>query len=240
MDPSLQSQRTKATALSGSSGPWTGTSVQELPPVHTAGLTFAELRAEVATEARRWSTGDPEAAARTVESALDLACRVRAGCLFVVAPNKELAALKKNKNVEAADNLYLTRRLRDAQVWSDEFARVFVDFATKTHDDRWPMEYPEAAARGLPKDGAMVVSASGQLKMGAAKLVQLPPAPNSWPKHGTRHRAALEVAHYLDWAVVIIRSENHEIHVLIAHVDGRERKSVDVFQAHAVDLDKMD
>merc|ERR1712190_269146 len=99
----------------------------------------------------------------------------------------------------------MTRRLAGLHVSSDECKRRFLDFTEHSSTDKWPVSYADPEAHGLPKDGGMLLLPSGMVWRCAVKLLGIPLAPFLWPRHGTRHEAAMGVAAFLDYCVVFIR-----------------------------------
>jgi len=176
-------------------------------------------RAAIMAELSRWKDcpdGHPELSFTRVERVIDLMRRADAGVLIVIAPRTSLNRLF----FETTDSGYLTQRLHGVSVHSAEFEDVLMDFAAHTDTDCWPIDYHDPRARGLPKDGAILLSPEGYSLKGAAKVVGLPRAPCQWAGHGTRHETALAVAAYLDQAVVLVRSSNGHMHCLLARDRG--------------------
>lgn len=85
-----------------------------------------------------------------------------------------------------ADDGYMTARLRGLHVSSHGFASIFRDFTEHSSTDRWSQDHPDAAARGKPKDGAILIDFSGYLVCCAVKLLGLSP-PRKWHNVGTKH-----------------------------------------------------
>lgn len=67
---------------------------------------------------------------------------------------------------------------------------------------------------GQPKDGAILMSASGFRLKCAVKLVGLPKACKTWPGVGVRHETSLQVACFLRKAIVLVRSDLGTLHVI--------------------------
>merc|ERR1711924_556877 len=106
-------------------------------------------------------------------------------------------------------------------VFTPAFRSIFLDFVAHSGNDCWPMDYKDPLARGLPKDGALIIFPDGLPAKSAAKIVGLPVAPCHWPGRGTRHETAMSLAANLLQVVVLIRSSTGSIHVLLALDQGR-------------------
>lgn len=143
------------------------------------------------------------------------------GALMVVAPQEELDSLQKL--TRTSDGGYLTARLRGVHICSEEFKKTFTSFTDhkSSECDRWPIDWPDEEARNQPKDGAMLVSASGYRVKCAVKLVGLPMAPKIWPTGvGARHETALQLACFLRKAIVYVRSDTGKLHVFSVDPSG--------------------
>lgn len=134
--------------------------------------------------------------------------------MLITAPRQDLNRL----TVQSADKKYMATRLRGYKVDSAEFRAAVLEFADESISchDRWPAWYSDHRARGLPKDGAMILWPDGRVAKAAAKLLGLPRAPFQWPGHGTRHEAALGAATLLKRGVIFIRSATGSIHCVLA------------------------
>lgn len=147
---------------------------------------------------------------------LDLLIGISGGCLVIIAPKQELQQLR----TKSTDDGYMSERLKGVSCHDKLFAEALCDFAQHSDSDRWPETYHDAAARGLPKDGAMLLDPFGYRTKCAAKILGLV-APCDWPGHGTRHEAALAVAFKLRHAIVMIRSDGGTLHLVMANSRGR-------------------
>jgi len=107
----------------------------------------------------------------------------------------------------------MTNLLRGVHIADERFATAFAEFTEHTENDRWPVEHPDAAARGQPKDGAFLINTSGYRLKCSVKLLGLPP-PRSWGGVGTKHEAALACAWAIPGSWVLVRSDAGTIHVL--------------------------
>lgn len=178
------------------------------------------FRATALAELCRWELpsdgGGPDGYFGVVQGIAQLMCEANAGALVIIAPKQDLEKL----HFETTDSGYLTKRLRGLSVHSDEFRRVFGDFAAHSENDCWPSDYHDQAARGLPKDGALLVLPTGLSLKSAVKIIGLPLAPSQWAGHGTRHETALSVAAYLDQALVLVHSSSGHMHCLLARDRG--------------------
>merc|ERR1719401_1363388 len=117
----------------------------------------------------------------------------------------------------------MTNRFGKAHIESAEFRGIFLEFASPGINDKWPSDYPDKVARGLPKDGATVVFAEGIRAKGAAKLLN-GPSSYHWPGTGTRHEAALATAEHVGRVIVLIRSDSGLIHCVLGSFKGRAYK----------------
>ena len=116
----------------------------------------------------------------------------------------------------AFPNGYMTERLKDAAVDSEEFLHALQEFVRHSDSDRWPEDHE---ASGLPKDGFTLVDGNcGRRLKGAARMVGLPMPPYQWENVGTRHLAALSAcwAFRLGPSIIMVRSDSGKIHVLHA------------------------
>lgn len=78
-------------------------------------------------------------------------------------------------SIEESDDGYMTRLLRGMHASDRRFLDAFAEFSAHTGDGRWPLDHPDVAARGRPKDGALLLATSGHRLKCAAKLLGLPP-----------------------------------------------------------------
>merc|ERR1719356_728958 len=106
----------------------------------------------------------------------------------------------------------MTQRLYRHHVSSQIFRSAFMEFLSHAPEleehDCWPSDYKDVEARGLPKDGALLMRPNGYTAKGAAKILGLPIAPFQWAGHGTRHETALGTVAFLKHAIVIIKSSS--------------------------------
>merc|ERR1712080_425259 len=117
--------------------------------------------------------------------------------------------------VVSCDNDYFINRLASTKgIHSTDFRDAFVDFTKATCDDRWPEDYHDKLARGLPKDGAILVDHLGIPWMCAVEIRGVPATEYEWPGHGIRHEIALEVTSFLSQVVTFVRSYSGSTHVL--------------------------
>lgn len=159
----------------------------------------------------------------TICSAVGLICDcARGGALVVVARASSFQQVFEHDDrmfkpvICSCDEGYMTDLLRNCHVTDPRFAEVFRDFTEHSASDRWPSDHPNPAARGQPKDGAILIDVSGYRTKCAAKILGLPPT-EGWKGVGTRHATALACACYIDGAVVLVRSESSIIHGLFRH-----------------------
>jgi len=173
------------------------------------------LNAAVRAELARWSPRD-QASVDVVSTALDMMAKAGSGALIAIAPLAELQRL----HMQSTDTGYLTKRLKDTSVFHPCFEKVFLEFASHSDNDCWAHDYHDAAARGLPKDGAILLSPTGSPAKCAVKVVGLPMAPSQWPGRGTRHETALGLAGHLQQGVVLVLSSSRILHCLLARDRG--------------------
>lgn len=181
-----------------------------------SGATFS---AAVMAELSRWFFMDEFAcqkALETVKAAVQLMCEAGGGALVIIAPRAVLEEL----HLESTDSGYLSKRLKGASIYSDDFKSVFHDFVMHTDNDRWPDNYDDELARGLPKDGGFLVLPNGVIVKSAAKIIKLPLAPCQWAGHGMRHETAVSVAAHLERTVVLVHSSSGKIRCLLARDRG--------------------
>lgn len=148
------------------------------------------------------------------------------GALVVIAPKTAL----KELTWSTTDGGYMTRKMENLQVEDDDYAKFLNEFTTHGDGDRWPAQHEDKKARGLPKDGAILVhtSLSGTTTKAAVKILGLK-APCRWPHTGNRHETAGAVAEFLEHGIVFVRSSGSEdasveanVHVLLASDNGRK------------------
>jgi len=153
---------------------------------------------------------------RASETLLRLMAQARGGALVVYAPCAELYRLKGF--CEHSDRGYFQDRLRKEKAWqitSSRFSELFLEFTE--HPDVWSDDYKDPCARGLPKDGAVVISASGMVVLAAVKfLLDRLQTTYSWPDVGTRHTTALAVACRIQHGAVLVRSDTGRLSLLTA------------------------
>lgn len=157
----------------------------------------------------------------------------KGGTLLVIAPTPQVVRLQGH--VRIADEGYLTRRLKDVHISSQEFETVLEAATEHTDNDRWPEDCADEEARGQPKDGAIVLTTEGYRWCAAAKLIGLPTAPYSWPGVGTRHEAALQVACFLEKCVVMVRSDSGKVHVL-----SKRQEELKILRVHSTEPEEED
>jgi len=113
----------------------------------------------------------------------------------------------------SSDQGYMTERLRGVHVSDVRFQEAFREFTQHTRTDRWPEEHHDEKARGLPKDGALLLSTEGYRVQCSAKLLGLQPAV-AWENVGTKHDAAFACAWSVTGAVVFVKSDSGPIHLV--------------------------
>lgn len=178
----------------------------------------------LATEISAWPEAEVADGAATALKVFELMYDAGGGALIVVAPFAEFGKLE----MKCSDGGYLTQRLKDVHVSTPEFRTIFREFTAHSDSDRWPAFHDDCDARGKPKDGAILLAASGFRAKCAAKILRIM-APTEWPSHGTRHEAALFIAAQLENAVVFVRSDGGTMHCLLASDAGRKALEVDSY-----------
>ena len=121
--------------------------------------------------------------------------------------------------LQSSDSGYMTQRLRGLHVSDPRFVSAFQDFTAHSASDRWPDAHPDEAARGQPKDGALLLDVTGFRLKCAVKVLGLPP-PRQWPGVGTTHEAALACAWAVDGCVAFVRSDSGSIHAIARRQDA--------------------
>ena len=116
--------------------------------------------------------------------------------------------------LRTSDNGYMTARLRGVHVSDARFSAAFGEFTEHSDSDRWPADHPDPEARGLPKDGGILLDAYGFRLKCSAKVLGLPP-PRSWQGVGTKHEAALASAWAIEGCVALVRSDSGSIHAVV-------------------------
>jgi len=163
----------------------------------------------------------------TLQQAVKLVCeQAEGGALVCIAearsfemvfgPRKSEKLDEAGPSLRIADGSYMTRRLRGIHISDPRFAEAFRDFTQHTESDRWPEIYPDAEARGRPKDGAFLISTSGYRLCCAAKLLGLR-SPWCWDSRGTKHEAALACAWAVPGSCVLVRSDGGGTHFIHRH-----------------------
>merc|ERR1712232_1226531 len=91
----------------------------------------------------------------TILEVLRLVCDLAAGGAFVVvAPRASYERTFADTSVvRTSDQGYMTNRMKGIHVSDPEFDKAFVEFTEHSCTDRWPINHPDPAARGQPKDG---------------------------------------------------------------------------------------
>jgi len=179
-------------------------------------LDEAAFRAAVRAEIARWPADSRRGAMSSVEAMLQLMVEAESGAMVAIAP----WACLKGLHLQSTDGGYLSDKLKGVSVFKPEFRRVFLDFVKHSDDDCWPKDYPDQRARGLPKDGAILLENTGMPAKCATKLVGLPQGPCQWPGHGTRHESALALASHMTHGVILIHSSSGNFHCLLARDRG--------------------
>ena len=75
--------------------------------------------------------------------------QARGGALVVLAPKSSL------------DGGYMTKRMKGLRVSDPEFGQLVIEFTEHGEGDRWPSDYEDKAAQGMPKDGAVLAQDAG-------------------------------------------------------------------------------
>merc|ERR1712039_646114 len=119
---------------------------------------------------------------------------------------------------KSCDSGYMTDRLRGVHIDDERFAVAFSEFTLASKNDRWPVDHPDEAARGKPKDGAFLVSTTGYRIKCAAKLLGLAPA-GAWPNVGTKHETALSCAWLVQGSFVFVASDTGSRHLALRDGD---------------------
>lgn len=165
--------------------------------------------------------------------------QVRGGALVVVAPSSALKQLKWSHT----DGGYMSTKMGQLSSCSDDFGKLLIEFAEHAAGDRWPLDHQDPEARGVPKDGAVLVHLTtvacantmvgGMKTKAAAKILGLT-APCQWPNTGNRHETAGAAAAFLEHAVIFVRSSGSEdgpeegrLHALLASDNGRKAYRLD-------------
>merc|ERR1719401_2677884 len=169
---------------------------------------------------------------KTLQCAIGLVCdTARGGAFVILAPVESFTSvfsmdsslnLKTRSQpavLRASDGGYMTERLKGRHISEPCFADAFGDFTEHSDTDRWPHDHPDVDARGMPKDGALLLNEKGYCVKCAAKIVGLRP-PALWSSVGTRHEAALACAWAIPNSVVLIRSDGGTIHGLARQEDN--------------------
>jgi len=157
---------------------------------------------------------------RTIQDVLALCCdHARGGAMVLVAERQAFSEVFSDRfragpTLRAADSGYMTARLKGIHISDPRFQRAFQEFTEHSEDDRWPRDYPDFAARALPKDGAFVLHTSGYRLKCAAKVLGLCP-PRKWHSVGTKHEAALASAWGIRGCIAFVRSDSGSVHIIV-------------------------
>eukprot|EP00931_Biecheleriopsis_adriatica_P122613 TRINITY_DN97617_c0_g1_i1.p1 TRINITY_DN97617_c0_g1~~TRINITY_DN97617_c0_g1_i1.p1 ORF type:complete len:439 (+),score=67.67 TRINITY_DN97617_c0_g1_i1:29-1318(+) len=138
------------------------------------------------------------------------------GTLLVQAPTKEIIKLAW----APSDGDHLKSLLQEKHglhVSNGEFRKLFSAFVQKNEGDCWPHTK-------IPKDGGLAISATGYIRCAAAKFKVSDEAHVNWPNKGTRHSAALGLANMMRHAIIFVRSENGDLHILLPGRDQNKQK----------------
>lgn len=163
-------------------------------------------------EMKSWPNSSNEVTDRMISMICNHA---RGGALLVQAPTGVLAELLW----EYTDNGYLQRRLGREDAGhvlhsGQRFATTFAEFTEHVAGDRWPADYPDPDARGLPKDGGLAISPTGAVRLAAVKFRVNLDVPFTWAGTGTRHATAFALAHGLSYGLVVARSDAGSVHLV--------------------------
>lgn len=154
-----------------------------------------------------------------------LASAARGGVLLVQAPSHVLQAHHQMIAGEATDDGYLEKRMVEENILhvfddrqkppvSAKFSSLLEEFSMHEEGDRWPDDYKDVRARGKPKDGGWVVSATGNIRCAARRFFPPQKAWYSWPSVGMRHTTAFSVACALECCIVFVVSDSKCLHII--------------------------
>lgn len=170
-------------------------------------LTPDSMRESYHEEVVKWNHADLDRCMTSVHQVQDLLLQNGGGIIVVIAPTDNLEKITGH----TADSGYM-----DAKLGCDVGS-------TSVHDNLFITEL-QAARRhkegdrdeqGQCCDGAFLISAAGVVRRSRVKCKY--PSPDIvWPKHGTRHEAAIGIARSLECAVVWVASEAGSLHVITA------------------------
>jgi len=113
----------------------------------------------------------------------------------------------------------MTALLRGIHISDHRFKVAFQLFTEHSAQDRWPVDHPDLAARGQPKDGAFLIDATGYRVACGVKLMGLS-SPYKWYSTGTKHEAALGCAWEVEGSIVLVRSDSGTIHSITRKGNG--------------------
>jgi hypothetical protein len=181
-------------------------------------------------EIKEWGReGDAEAKAEEVGKKLLETIRSEknrdmegGGGTFVFAPTEDLLSIPYELSDKGAFEAVLkTMEVYNVLDENDRFPDVFDQFSEKAKDDIWQdnarLVRDHDVLKGMRKDGGFAVSASGCIRLAAAKFEVPSSKHNSnfrWPGMGTRHGSALAVCCGLTHGAVFVRSEKGDVYVL--------------------------
>lgn len=170
-------------------------------------------------EVRRWTSDRLFPLAVSKKVLWMVLKRARGGAMLIHAPTDELKRILG----DPTDEGYLETRLHNAEILNvitagSKFEQVLAEFSEHSETDRWPQDHADAAARGKSKDGAVVISATGNVRGAARQLTtDCSRIPFTWPDVGTRHKVSLAIAYNLDYGIAFVRSDSGKLHVVTSH-----------------------
>merc|ERR1712070_715013 len=198
------------------------------------------LNTIIDSELHLWSDQSenmPQLTKEDVQALIRHVGEVNGGALVVVGPKESL----KKLHFATTDKNYMSNKLKNVEVSDASFGKIFAEFTEHDRGDRWPLTHEDEEARGMPKDGAILVHASAKgTKTKAAVKILGCEAPCNWPSSGNRHETAGAVAGKLDRGIVFVRSSGSEgspgdgqIHILLAQDEGRKAFALKPFDKYA-------
>ena len=113
--------------------------------------------------------------------------------------------------LRAADNGYMSRRLRNVHVSDPRFPEAFRDFTGPSDGGCWPEDYPDPAARKLQKDGAFVLDVTGYCIKCAALPFGIAPPATLQHKAGRMHSDALACARAVRGCIALVRDSDGSV-----------------------------
>ena len=78
----------------------------------------------------------------------------------MLAPKSSLEKM----DFSTTDGSYMTKRMKGLRVCVSEFDQLVIEFTEHGRGDRWPSDYEDKAAQGMPTDGAVLVQVSSMTK----------------------------------------------------------------------------